>query len=510
MLSTPSTLPWIWTAAVFIFGVVQVLLLLYSSHRLLTLRRWGRTRHRAPTPGVEPATWPRVTVQLPVYNERAVVERLIDAAATLDYPAQLLQIQVLDDSTDETFERARERVEYWRRQGRDIELRHREDRAGFKAGALAAGLERARGEIIVIFDADFVPAADFLRRIIPRFSDPRIGMVQARWGHLNRDRSALTVAQAVMLDAHFHLEHEARMSAGLFFNFNGTAGAWRRACIEDAGGWAHDTLTEDLDLSYRAQLKGWRFVAATDIAAPAELPADVLALKSQQRRWAKGSIQTARKVLPGLLRSTLRARVKLEATIHLTANVTYPLLLLSGLLLPAVLAIPNTLPWRIAVLLDVSAIVCGVLPVVAFLYAGQLAAGRSRASRPRELMSALVVGAGLTLNNTVAVLGGLRKSLGDWERTPKTGEAAGTQGQREYTALHDPSAVLELLLALFFAGVIAVAVHEGRFRSVPFLLLLAVGLGYVGAGSLLEAVKMRPLPRNIMPPVPARRIEERT
>ena len=505
MVQSSVVLPWPWTAAVLVFATVQVLLFLYSAHRLLTLRRWARARHRPQLPLVEPAEWPPVTVQLPVFNERAVVHRLIDATAALDYPAHRLQIQVLDDSTDDTFARARERVGYWRQRGVAIDLLHRDDRAGYKAGALAAGLKRASGSIIVVFDADFVPASDFLRRIVPRFSDPCVGMVQARWGHLNRERSALTIAQATMLDAHFLLEHAARMTSGLFFNFNGTAGAWRRTCIEDAGGWAHDTLTEDLDLSYRAQLKGWRFLAANDIEAPAELPADVLALKSQQRRWAKGSIQTARKVLPALMSSALPARVKIEAVVHLTANVTYPLLLISGILLPAVLAIPNSLPWRIAVLLDAGAIVCGVLPVVAFLYAGQVAAGRKAASRPRDILCTLVVGAGLTLNNSVAVLGGLRKPLGDWERTPKTGETAGAAGRRTYASRRDPGAVIEILLAAFFSGAAAFALHEGLFRSLPFLLLLAVGLGTVGVQSVWRPENMHFILRKV---APARRTEE--
>ncbi|MEO5619034.1 MAG: glycosyltransferase [Candidatus Eisenbacteria bacterium] len=477
-----------------LFGAVQALLLLYSAHRLITLRRWARSGPGPRAADLEPARWPRVTVQLPIFNERAVVNRLIDAAATLDYPAHLLQIQVLDDSTDETLARARERAEYWRGCGVDIEVHHRNDRAGYKAGALAAGLERSSGEIIVVFDADFAPRPDFLRRIVPRFSEPGIGMVQARWGHLNRERSALTAAQAVMLDAHFLVEHEARMHTGLFFNFNGTAGAWRRECIQDAGGWAHDTLTEDLDLSYRAQLKGWKFVSAADIEVPAELPADVLALKSQQRRWAKGSIQTARKVLPMLLRSPLPSSVKLEAVIHLTSNVAYPLLLLSALLLPAVLALPNSLPRGLATVLDSSAILFGVLPIVAFLWAGQFAAGRGRAGGPRDVLCALVIGAGMTLNNTLAVLGGLRGPLGEWERTPKTGEAAGVLGRDSYAARRDPGAILEILLALIVVGVASFALSEGHLRSLPFLLLFAIGLGYVGARSLLGPVAFSPRP----------------
>ena len=491
MSHSETALPWMWTAAILLFGLVQVLLLGYSAHRLVTLRRWRRRTRVAGAVATPTSPLPSVTVQLPLFNERAVVDRLIDAAAMLDYPRDLLQVQVLDDSTDETTARAGNRVQHWQALGVGIELLHRGDRAGYKAGALAAGLQRATGEILVVFDADFVPPPDFLRRIAPRFDDPRIGMVQARWTHLNRDRSTLTSAQAVMLDAHFLLEHEARMAAGLFFNFNGTAGAWRRECIEDAGGWTHDTLTEDLDLSYRAQLRGWRFVSAADIEVPAELPSDVLALKSQQRRWAKGSIQTARKVLPALLRSRLPAPVKLEAVMHLTANVAYPLLLLSGLLLPAVIAVPTSLPPAIGIVLDLSAIVGGVLPVVAFLYAGQAAAGMARSRRARDIMSAVLVGAGLTVNNSLAVIGGLGRRLGDWERTPKTGEDSGRMGQASYRGKPDPATALEIGLAAVFASVALGAWRLGHARSVPFLLLLAAGLGYTGVLSLLGALGHR-------------------
>ena len=487
MPTVGTTLPWVWTAAILLFGLVQVLLLAYSAHRLLTLHRWTLRSRHAGAAAMPSSPLPRVTVQLPIYNERAVVERLIDAAAALDYPRDLLQVQVLDDSTDETTAHARSCVRDWQARGVGIELLHRPSRAGYKAGALAAGLERATGEILVVLDADFVPRPDFLRRIVPRFDDPHIGMVQARWTHLNRDRSTLTSAQAVMLDAHFLLEHEARMSSGLFFNFNGTAGAWRRACIEDAGGWTNDTLTEDLDLSYRAQLRGWRFVSAADIEVPAELPSNVLALKSQQRRWAKGSIQTARKILPTLLRGRLPAAVKLEAVMHLTANTAYPLLLLSGLLLPAVIAVPTSLPPAIAVALDAFAIVAGVLPVVAFLYAGQVAAGSSHPRCARDIMSALLVGAGLTVNNSLAVFGGLGPRMGDWERTPKTGESSGSAGRAAYSGRPDPATALELALAAVFTAVVIGAWQLGHASSVPFLLLLASGLGYVGVLSLRAA-----------------------
>jgi cellulose synthase/poly-beta-1,6-N-acetylglucosamine synthase-like glycosyltransferase len=476
-------LPWAWTLAVLVFGLTQALLLAYAAHRLLTLWRWHR---RPPAAAACPpvAELPRVTVQLPLFNECAVVERLLDAVAALDYPRERLEVQVLDDSTDATTARARERVRYWRERGLAIELLHRETRDGFKAGALAAGLARARGELLAVFDADFVPPGDFLRRLVPRFADPRVGMVQARWTHLNRERSALTAAQAVMLDAHFALEHEARMGARLFFNFNGTAGAWRRACIEDAGGWTHDTLTEDLDLSYRAQLRGWRFVVANDLEVPAELPSDVLALRSQQRRWAKGSIQTARKLLPALLRAPLPARVKLEAVLHLTANVAYPLLLLSGLLLPLVVALPSRLSPALAALAESVSIVVGVAPVVAFLAAGQAAVGRPARRRARDVACALLAGAGLTVNNTFAVIEALGSRLGDWERTPKTGEVGGATHGAVYPARADLTPALELVLALVFAALAVTLARLGHPRSAPFLLLLASGLGYLGALSL--------------------------
>ena len=484
MTGTALALAWPWTLAVAVFGVAQLLLLGYSAHRLVTLWRWSR-RARRTTPASRIAgNLPAVTVQLPIFNEREVAERLIDAAARLDYPPSLLQIQVLDDSTDDTTDRVQRRTHDWTARGVAIEVLHRQDRAGFKAGALASGLERATGKIIVVFDADFIPAPDYLKRLLPAFEDPSVGMVQARWGHLNRDRSALTIGQAVMLDAHFLLEHEARMAAGLFFNFNGTAGAWRRRCIEEAGGWTHDTLTEDLDLSYRAQLAGWRFVCMADVVVPGELPSDVLALKSQQRRWAKGSIQTARKMLPLLLRHRLRVRVKLEAAMHLTANAAYPLLLLSGLLLPAVIAVPSTFPPQIARLIDLAAILSGVVPVMAFLLAGQFAAGSARRRWPADLACALLVGAGLTVNNSLAVLGGLGRTVGDWERTPKSGEVGDRPGQPAYRSRPDGATLIELVLAVTFALVAGMAWRTGHPRSTPFLILLAGGLGYVGALSV--------------------------
>ena len=294
------------------YFAVLLTLAIFGMHRYWMVFLYYRYRHRQPQSHVQGQfkDLPKVTVQLPVYNELYVVERLIDAVCQFDYPKERLEIQVLDDSTDETAYVAKARVAYYRGLGVDVHYLHREARTGYKAGALAAGLKVAKGELIAIFDADFVPRPDFLKQTVHHFVDPGVGMVQARWGHLNRDYSLLTRVQTILLDAHFVLEHGGRNRARCFFNFNGTAGLWRRQAIEEAGGWQHDTLTEDMDLSYRAQLRGWRFVFVPDVVAPAEIPVSMNAFKSQQHRWSKGSIQTARKLLPKILASPLPLRVK--------------------------------------------------------------------------------------------------------------------------------------------------------------------------------------------------------
>jgi len=422
-----------------------------------------------------------------------VAERLIDAVAALDYPADRLEIQVLDDSLDETREIVARAVARHAARGIDIRRLWRSERAGFKAGALAAGLASAKGEFIALFDADFVPLPGFLREVLLAFTHSVIGMVQARWGHLNRRRSFLTRAQATMLDSHFLLEHASRMGHGLFFNFNGTAGVWRRQCIEDAGGWSHETLTEDLDLSYRAQLSGWRFAFAPGLVAPAELPSDMEALKSQQRRWAKGSIQTARKLLPAVLRSDLPRKVKLEAALHLTGNVAYPLLLaLSVLLLPVLLGPSHTPLWA-QWSLQALVVALGVLPVCLFLAVGSRLAGRGWSAAARDVAAALVVGAGLSLNNSRAVLEGASASVGDWQRTPKTGETEERAVRRRYPSAPSLAGWIELALALYFLGVAILAFRHGLYRAAPFPLLLLFGFGYVGATSLYASFVSRNL-----------------
>src|SRR4051795_2663717 len=295
MTSLPETL-----ILVCYFFVLSILAI-YGWHRYYLVYLYMKNRDRVPSETLPPPTleqMPRVTIQLPIYNEMYVADRLIDAVCEMDYPRALLEIQVLDDWPDEQREIAELAVRRHAARGFDIKYLHRVDRTGYKAGALEAGLRVAKGAFIAIFDADFIPGKDFLRQTLPHFTDPKIGMVQARWGHINQDYSLLTKIQSILLDAHFVLEHGGRHRSGAFFNFNGTAGIWRRTAIESAGGWQHDTLTEDLDLSYRAQLRGWRFLFLPNVVAPAELPVEMTAFKTQQARWAKGLIQTGRKILP--------------------------------------------------------------------------------------------------------------------------------------------------------------------------------------------------------------------
>src|SRR5882672_10648617 len=324
------------TLATYFF--VLIVLAIYGWHRYYLVYLYMRNKGKEPKAGPPLDPLPVVTIQLPLYNEMYVADRLIESVCAIEYPRELLEIQVLDDSVDETRSIAESAVRRFAAQGIDIKYYHRADRVGFKAGALEAGLKTARGEFIGIFDADFIPTTDFLTRLMPHFADPGVGMVQARWGHINQDYSLLTKIQSILLDGHFVLEHGARNRSGRFFNFNGTAGAWRRRAIDDAGGWQHDTLTEDTDLSYRAQLRGWKFLYLPDIECASELPVEMNAFKAQQARWAKGLMQTAKKILPRVLRSDEPTHVKAEAVFHLTANVSYPfMVILSTLLLPAMI-----------------------------------------------------------------------------------------------------------------------------------------------------------------------------
>ncbi|MGH9566022.1 MAG: cellulose synthase family protein, partial [Candidatus Angelobacter sp.] len=311
------------------YFIVLILLASYGVHRyILVYLYYKHRKKKTTTPSSEFPELPRVTVQLPIFNEQYVVDRLLSSICKLQYPLDKLDIQLLDDSTDETQAVARALVEQYAAQGFPVSYLHRTNREGYKAGALAEGMKTAKGEFIAIFDADFTPPEDFLLKTVHHLTDPSVGMVQTRWTHINRNYSFLTEVEAILLDGHFVLEHSGRARSNVFFNFNGTAGVWRRTAIEEAGGWQHDTLTEDTDLSYRAQMKGWKFVYLQDVECPAELPVEMTAFKTQQARWAKGLIQTAKKILPDVLKSKQSFHVKLEAWYHLTSNLSYPLMVL--------------------------------------------------------------------------------------------------------------------------------------------------------------------------------------
>ncbi len=464
-------------------------LIAYSLHRGWLLFTYRRLARHGSTPGTWSGPWPSITVQLPIYNERFVVERLLDAVASLDYPRDRLEIHVLDDSDDETLELAIRRVEHHARRGIDIEHMRRPDRSGYKAGALAYGLERARGEFVVILDADFLPQPDLLQRLLPPFADPRVGMAQARWGHLNEDANWLTRVQALLLDAHFHIEHGARAAAGLFFNFNGTAGMWRASCLRDAGGWQADTLTEDLDISYRAQMRGWRFAYLPDVVVPAELPRGIRAFKSQQARWAQGAIETARKLLPELLRGPWSWRQKLEATAHLTSYAPGPLTLALTLLVFPAVVIRFKHGWPGLLFADLAFLVAAIGPLSCY-YAETFRAN-GRKPWPAVLLYVplvLALGVGLSVNNTRALIAGILtrprspRRRSEFVRTPKLGVA-----RRGYRARFSQWGVLvEAALAGYLVFAIVYSLANGLYPSVPFLALFLWGFISVAAGSIRE------------------------
>jgi cellulose synthase/poly-beta-1,6-N-acetylglucosamine synthase-like glycosyltransferase len=435
-------------------------------------------------------------VQLPIYNEVYVVERLVTSVAELDYPRRLLQIQILDDSTDETREVARAAAARLTSRGFDVDYRPRPHREGYKAGALQAGLASATGEFLLILDADFVPVADFLRETLPHFADPSVGMVQARWDHLNREYSLLTRIQAILLDGHFVIEHTARHRSGRFFNFNGTAGVWRRACIEDAGGWAADTLTEDLDLSYRAQLRGWRFVYLKDCAAPGEVPVDIRGFRSQQSRWTKGSIQAARKLLPSILRSRLPWKIKSEALVHLAGNSSYLLVVALSLLLVPAVVIRDRIGWQRLAVLDFPLFFGATLAFLAFYAASQRELGRGWAATLRDLPGVSALGIGLSVSNARAVLEGLLPARGSDEfiRTPKYAiEGSGGEWKtKKYRAAGGGPVLLEAVLAAYYLGGLLFAARFGYWVAIPFLFVFFHGFAYTAALSLRSALSKAP------------------
>jgi cellulose synthase/poly-beta-1,6-N-acetylglucosamine synthase-like glycosyltransferase len=489
-----------------LYASVLAILSIYGLHRsyLVVMTRRLRRRLQELKKGVPPmdpsamvagGSLPTVTVQLPLYNESTVVDRLLDAIAKIEYPRDRLEIQVLDDSTDETSNLARRRVAELRESGLDIVFIHRTDRVGYKAGALDAGLKVAKGDFVALFDADFIPPADFLRATMPHFEDPRIAMVQARWSHLNRTRSILTRVAALMLDGHHLVENRVRYAAGWLFNFAGTGGVWRRCAIADAGGWQHDTLTEDLDLSYRAQLRGWRFIYREDVVTPAELPEDISAFRAQQFRWAVGTVQTQRKILRRVLSSDLSLGARIEAFFHLTPHFAYPLtMFLSIILLPLVLLLPARNSLALFAI-DIPLFFGTTGSLAAFYAVAERAQGR-RARQAIVLVPALIgIGVGLTPLVTRALVRGYRSMAGEFVRTPKRGSGGAV---RYRTRLTVP--VVETLLFLVSLASTVASFQTGHYIATPFAALFAAGYGYMAATMLFEQLdRVRPAPAILGP-----------
>ncbi len=493
---------------VFAYIAVLVTIAVYGFHRYVLVYLYVKHRHNGYQPKARFDLLPRITVQLPMYNEDQVAERIIASTCALDYPLDKLQIQVLDDSTDHSADIAKASVDAWAAKGYPIEYIHRTNREGYKAGALEAGLKSASGEFIAIFDADFVPPRDILHNVVDYFTDDKIGMVQVRWDHLNRDASLLTKSQAIFLDGHFVIEHTARNRSGRFMHFNGTAGVWRRTTIADGGGWQHDTLTEDLDLSYRCQLKGWQFVYLPQYAAPAELPPEMIGFKQQAYRWTKGSFQTAIKLLPGILRSrNLPRHVKCEAFFHLTNTIVYPLMVLLTLLMyPTFIGFATVLKensWGNYVFSASLFILATCSASTFFIFGQKELFGREAGWRTLLYMPALMaLGVGVSLNNAKAVLDAIwtayRRKPSEFVRTPKYGVSGQSRARYKTKSVFTFSRLALPIVEIAFGSYMVCCTWisvwylcglwpgqpKSGIATVPFLLIFAGGFLYVGFGSL--------------------------
>jgi len=474
-----------WIVLCLHYGLLLILCL-FGLHRLsMVLRSWYHRSQRSryqKQESVQAAQRfnapPKVTVQIPVFNERNVALRIIEHATRLNYPSANLQIQVVDDSTDETVEVIRAYVNELRAKGVNIEHVHRENRQGYKAGALRDAMASASGEFIAIFDADFIPKPDFLTQTVDHFTDPEVAMVQGRWGHLNINSNRLTQCQAVMLDSHFALEQEVRYQSGMLFNFNGTAGIWRVSAIVDAGHWSADTLTEDLDLSYRAQLKGWKLIYRNDIVCPAELPADMRAFRSQQHRWAKGGVQVMKKLLRKVWRSNFSLAKKIESTFHLSNNFAYFVMLVDTLflLIPSLVA-REYLQMPFILWLDIPLLMLASGSHLIYLFYGQVALNQSRVKALINLPFLLLLGICLAFNNARAALEALANQESEFVRTPKSGEtsAAKPTSSKKYITHLPSSEGIELMSGLaFFYGAIW-SIQNQSWLMLPFFILLGIG-----------------------------------
>jgi cellulose synthase/poly-beta-1,6-N-acetylglucosamine synthase-like glycosyltransferase len=473
------------------YFAVMIMLAIYGIHRYqLTWLYFRHKKNYNPDPPQHFAELPMVTVQLPVYNEQFVIERLVEAVCNMQYPREKLEIQFLDDSTDETQHVAAALVERYAALGHPIQYIHRTNRHGFKAGALDAGLAVAKGEFVAIFDADFVPPPDWLMRVIHHFAQPEIGMVQTRWTHLNRDYSLLTKVEAILLDGHFVLEHGARSRTNDFFNFNGTAGMWRRQAITDAGGWQHDTLTEDTDLSYRSQMVGWKFKYLPDVECPAELPIEMTAFKTQQARWAKGLIQTSIKVLPMIFKSNVPRRIKIESVYHLTANLSYPLMvIMTALLIPAMI-VRFYQGWFQMLLIDVPLFAASTLSIAVFYVTSQRELFPQTWKKTFLYLPLLMaVGIGLTVTNTKAVMEALFGIKSAFARTPKYSinkKGEKSQAGKKYRKRLLLAPWIEIAIGTYFLLAILYTFTNNNFFTAPFLILFVIGYYYTGFMSLLQ------------------------
>lgn len=488
-------------AAILILAIHYLLvsiLCIYGAHRIYHSLAAKRLMSAANLRGEDTApplsSYPNVTIQIPLYNEKFVVARIIDKVAAIDYPKDRLQIQVIDDSTDESVQIVAERVSYYRALGLDIDHVRRNNRAGYKAGALADAMDRVTGEFIAIFDADFLPETDFLLRTISQFEDPKVGLVQTRWSYLNTASNTLTKLQSVMLDAHFGVEQVTRFGKGVYFNFNGTAGVWRKSTIIDAGGWKSDTLTEDTDLSYRAQLKGWQFVYCPDVSCPSEIPETMRAFKVQQHRWAKGTIEVMKRLLPTIWAAPISRRKKIEASLHLTANITYLLMFVDSLffLLPTVhirqQMDPGLLAW-----LDLPIFAFASLSHAYFFLSGQKRLYGKVWDKIFILPTLLATSIGLGVNNGRAVIEALIGHKTGFARTPKIGVKGASVAVKQTYQVNSENwaTVLELVLALLYTIFLVWAALRSYWIVIPFLALFAIGFFYTSLSSLKESLDTR-------------------
>jgi cellulose synthase/poly-beta-1,6-N-acetylglucosamine synthase-like glycosyltransferase len=483
-------LDWFDYALLIPYFACLIILSIYGVHRYETVRGYFCNRKKmVTTPPRQFDELPRVTIQLPMYNERFVVDRLLESISQIDYPHHLLQVQVLDDSTDDTAPYTEALVARYRANNFPIEYLHRTDRTGFKAGALQDGLKTATGEFVAIFDADFVPPKDFILKTIHFFVDPGVGMVQTRWSHLNREYNMLTEVQALLLDAHFVLEHVARCGGGLFWNFNGTGGIMRRQMIMDSGGWQHDTLTEDSDLSYRAQLKGWRFVYLPNVDCPSELPVETYAFQVQQSRWAKGLTQVATKLLPAILKSNIPLRAKVEAFFHLTPNISYPLMIIVSALMLPVMICRFYIGWQQLVLVDLPLVLTSFVSIFVFYLTAQKILYPQGWMRSIFLIPALIAaGIGLAIVNTRAVMEAILGVQSGFVRTPKynIGGAHKANTAAKYRRKSGWLPFIEIALGSYFLLMVAYAIDCYNFMAIPFLAMFTFGYFWVGFGTLYE------------------------